>query len=1363
MFTIFSYLKSVNDIIISNLHYIFPKILMKYLFFTIIAFGPFCNSVNAQNFQQIQAVAGLSVLEETNGVAVADYDGDLDLDLFVVAAGKDENGIEKTHSKLFRNDNNGSFTDVTNESGLINLFPFEDYSFASPALEGVKYGVSWGDYDNDGFPDLFFTHQFKVQLFHNNGNGSFTEKTTEAGFIKNNNCWNTCATWFDFNKDGFLDIYIGDWGECDYNSFYINNGDGTFRNESLTFASSEKNRRSYLAFPFDFNQDGWFDIYISNDSDVPNELLININGTSSFEDAASYGLDHARNDMGIAVSDYNNDGNFDFFVTNIMENVFLKNNGNNTFTDIAAEKNLRDTGWAWDNIFADFDLDGDEDLFIVNGFKLTGPQNNFYFKNLLNEGQDAFEDISAEIGLNDTSIGVSACPFDYDNDGDLDLFVSNFDRASYLYNNQTIEANQTNNANWFKIALQGTTSNRDAIGTTISVETDMGTFHRYYTGIGFLSQSLQAVHVGLGNATTINDITIKWPSGLIETYQNLDINTYIKATEANGFEVLNVQPSNYIYGCTDPESCNYNPLATKNDDSCEYLSSTDIMGVTESGFNNTDAYTYNLPANYQITWTVLGGHIVEGQGTNTISITWGEEAVGVITAQVSNGSCVSTKSELNVALDINNVSENISIARIWNEALLEAIRRDFARPTVHARNLFHTSVALYDSWAIYNSNAQPYFIGNTVHNFTSTLKAFTPLEPSDVSKKKAMSYAAYRLLMYRFKNSPGAEKSMARFNLIMNQLGFDTSFTSTDYESGNAAALGNYIGETLINYGKTDGSNEATDYDNTFYEPINPPLNLSISGEATGLLNPNHWQPLSFNTFIDQSGNLIPGATPSFLGPEWGSVLPFALSEAESELFQRGGNTYHVYHNPGTPPQLDLTTETVSSNEYKWNFSLVSIWSSHLDPSDGVLWDISPTSIGNIDIQNIPESFSEFSDFYNLIEGGDISKGHALNPSTGQPYVSQIVPRGDYGRVLAEFWADGPDSETPPGHWFTILNYVSDHPLLEKRFNGQGEILSSLEWDVKSYFILAGAMHDAAISAWGIKGWHDYIRPISAIRYMSELGQSSNPNLDNYHVGGIPLVDGFIETVEVGDPLSGLNNEHVGKIKVYAWKGHDFITNAETDVAGVGWILAENWWPYQRPSFVTPPFAGFVSGHSTFSRAAAEVMTLITGNEFFPGGMGEFVAKKNDFLVFEKGPSVDVILQWATYRDASDQTSLSRIWGGIHPPADDLPGRLIGEKVGIEAYNFAVPYFSSDIPPIENSKDIIIYPNPTVNNEVFIANTSLTDSFTLFDLSGKTIRIESTHFDENKTTTRINLPKAIAKGIYVLKVNEQSKLVFVKD
>ena len=219
-----------------------------------------------------------------------------------------------------------------------------------------------------------------------------------------------------------------------------------------------------------------------------------------------------------------------------------------------------------------------------------------------------------------------------------------------------------------------------------------------------------------------------------------------------------------------------------------------------------------------------------------------------------------------------------------------------------------------------------------------------------------------------------------------------------------------------------------------------------------------------------------------------------------------------------------------------------------------------------------------------------------------------------------------------------------------------------------AYFTLGGAMHDAAIAAWSHKGWYDYIRPVSALRWMQGRGQCTDPNLPNYDNVGLPLVDGFCEMVQPGDSDFPSASD-VDKLKVRAWKGPEYIDNPDSDEAGVDWILVEDWWPYQRPSFVTPPFAGYVSGHSTFSRAAAEILTAITGDEYFPGGMGEFTAPANEFLVFEDGPSQDIVLQWATYRDASDQCSLSRIWGGIHPPCDDLPGRRIGIDVAEHALN----------------------------------------------------------------------------------------------
>ncbi len=683
-----------------------------------------------------------------------------------------------------------------------------------------------------------------------------------------------------------------------------------------------------------------------------------------------------------------------------------------------------------------------------------------------------------------------------------------------------------------------------------------------------------------------------------------------------------------------------------------------------------------------------------------------------------------------------DLSGQYSVARKWNEVLLEGIRNDYARPTVHARNLFHVSAAMYDSWAAYDENAETYFLGKTNHGFTIDFSGMPTSNDIQSAREETMSYACYRLLYHRFQESPDFTGTRHMLDSLFTILGYDASITSTDYASGSPAALGNHIAQGIIDFGMQDGSTERFGYINIFYYPVNPPLNPKTSGSQE-LSDPNRWQPLAFDTFIDQSGNEIPAGVPEFLSPEWGFAAPFSLSETFLEVHQKEGNEYWVYHDPGSPALLDQSDDDMSQH-YIWNHSMVVQWASHLDPTDGVIWDISPGSIGNLDIDEFPTDLQGLKSFYDELNGGDHSTGWDVNPTTGEPYDPQLVPRGDYARVLAEFWADGPDSETPPGHWFTILNYVSDQPEVQKRFTGQGEPLSALEWDVKSYFLLGGAMHDAAIAAWSIKGYYDYIRPISAIRSMAERGQSSDPGLDNYDPWGIRLIDGVIELVDAGDELEGTDGEHIGKIKVYTWKGPDYITDEETDVAGVGWILAENWWPYQRPTFVTPPFAGYVSGHSTFSRAAAEILTALTGDEFFPGGMGEFVAKKNEFLVFEDGPSQDVILQWATYRDASDQCSLSRIWGGIHPPVDDIPGRLIGEKVGKAAFEKGSSYFGTILGIPKGNGGNLVFPNPVEKGAELVINSSYRyDSYAIHLLSGKRL-VERKIPDTNRITIEVD-------------------------
>lgn len=605
-----------------------------------------------------------------------------------------------------------------------------------------------------------------------------------------------------------------------------------------------------------------------------------------------------------------------------------------------------------------------------------------------------------------------------------------------------------------------------------------------------------------------------------------------------------------------------------------------------------------------------------------------------------------------------------TVAHRWMDVLLEAIRKDYARPVVHARNLFHVAAAMYDAWAAFDQRASPYLLGRERSGYACATLAAPSVDDTDAARQRAISYAAHRLIRHRFAKSPGWMQTYDRADALLASIDPAAVSGST---SDPVAALGRHIADCFIAFGLRDGSNEANDYANVDYVPVNPPIRPVEPGNPA-IVDRDRWQPISLTRFVDQAGNVL-DAAPPFLGAEWGRVEPFSLVSGDREVRDRDGASWPVWLDPGPPPR----STDADGSDYAWTFSLVSVWASHLDSSDGIVVDISPGAIGNIGGRYLDGPVDPLV-FYRRAEGGDPGTGHPLNPATGQAYAPQRVPRGDYTRVLAEFWADGPQSETPPGHWFVILNGIVDDPRLSRRI-GTRDVTDPLEWLVKSYFAMGGAMHDAAIAAWSVKGWYDTVRPLSAIRALATSGQRSDPALASYSPQGMALEPGLVELVTPADPLAGAAGEHVGKIKLYTWRGPAYVADPRRDVAGVGWILAENWWPYQRPDFVTPPFAGYVSGHSTYSSAAATLLERLTGDAYFPGGLAEYTAPADTFLRFEHGPSVEVKLQWATYRDAADQCSLSRIWGGIHPPADDLPGRRMGKRVGDSAWTAALGYF----------------------------------------------------------------------------------------
>jgi hypothetical protein len=583
-----------------------------------------------------------------------------------------------------------------------------------------------------------------------------------------------------------------------------------------------------------------------------------------------------------------------------------------------------------------------------------------------------------------------------------------------------------------------------------------------------------------------------------------------------------------------------------------------------------------------------------------------------------------------------------SVARAWDEALLDAIRRALPNPPVHARNLFHTSVAMWDAWAAYDPTATGYIV-----------KEKDTASDVAAARNEAISYAAYRVLTARFIKAVGADQSLSEFDDLMDSLHYPLNVTTA--EGNSPAAVGNRIAKAVLDYGANDGSNQAGGYQSPWYKSVNPPLVVNQPG--TTMVDPNRWQPLQIEHMISQNGIPVTNGVQQNVGPQWGGVASFGLPAVGSTV--AGSTVSAPPLDPGPPPKLgDPSTD----QEFKDQVVEVIRDSSMLDPNLGDTIDISPGARGNNDL------------------GTNDGTGHKLNPATGKPYPPDVVNTGDFGRVMAEFWADGPNSETPPGHWNVLANLASDELAPNLRVGGQGSVVDRLQWDVKLYLALNGAVHDAAITAWGAKGFYDGPRPISWIRYMGGLGQSSDPSLPSYNKEGLPLVPGLIELITKETTAPGQRHAalagHEGEIAVHSWTG--IPKDPKTEIGGVAWILAANWIPYQLPTFVTPAFPGYFSGHSTFSRAAAEVMVSFTGSEYFPGGVSGYTIKAGS-LKFEHGPTTDIRLEWATYYDAADQAGQSRLWGGIHVQVDDFTGRRVGSECGKAAWTIAQRYYSGAI------------------------------------------------------------------------------------
>ncbi len=480
--------------------------------------------IMAQSFDRVTDFDLQSELINSNGVAVADYDLDGDLDVFVVASEKFDKDNPMTWSRLLRNEGGQEFVDVTIASNLINW-----EAETRDGTMGSKMGASWGDYDNDGYPDIFISNYGLDELWHNQGDGTFTNVTETAKVAGCLFCYSSNAVWWDYDQDGDLDLYVSDW--LKENRFYRNESNGLFTDISEITGLNDRGH-TFSSLPIDLNKDGLLDLYVVND--IGENRFYSNKGNDQFTDITEQvGLANNGNGMGVAVCDYGNDGLFDIYVTNIYEyvpNPFFVNNGQGAFADQSYELGIDNTGWGWGARFFDADHDMDEDLYVVNGFSslIAEEDKNRFF---LNHGH-GFTDVSENLSLNSPQWGMGLEVFDYDLDGDLDMLVGNRNAPLDLYRNNAVGT--IDPGNWIKIQLQGTNSNPQGWGSIVKITCDGVDFHRYHSGVNLFGQSILPLHFGLQAHQQVDKIQVSWPSGLTEEFGVMQSNQLLNLIEGTG-------------------------------------------------------------------------------------------------------------------------------------------------------------------------------------------------------------------------------------------------------------------------------------------------------------------------------------------------------------------------------------------------------------------------------------------------------------------------------------------------------------------------------------------------------------------------------------------------------------------------------------------------------------------------------------------------------------------------------------------------------------------------------------------------------------------------------------------------------------
>ena len=527
-------------------------------------------------FEDVAAEAGLNfqhfsgspekqyILESmSGGVAWIDFDRDGWMDLYLVNGGRWEElvqGKRTVSNALYRNNGDGTFANVTEKAGVGNRH--------------WGMGVAAGDYDNDGWVDLFVCNYGPNTLYRNNGDGTFREVTGTAGV--GDGRWAVSASFGDYDADGWLDLYVTntvqfdhkdpDPMECHYRGItvqcgplgmvgdsdilYRNNGDGTFRDVSEKAGVSDVTPSYGLgAIWSDYDNDGDLDLYVANDQ-MANFLFRN-RGDGTFEETglfagAAFSDDGtAQGSMGVDFGDYDRDGLLDIYITHFSDdyNTLFRNLGQGRFRDMTRGAGLTFSSWpmvGWGTGFVDLDHDGWEDIFAANGhvfpqvdgYKIgtSFHQRSQVFRNM---GDGKFQEVSA--GLDKlkswSSRGVAFA--DYDNDGDIDVAVNNLDGVPWLLKNQK----GSEAGNWLMLSLEGTRTNRSAIGARVTLETAEGKQMREVRGgSSYESTHDFRVHFGLGRLETVNKMTVRWTDGTTQSFENLKVDRAYRLKEGGELE-----------------------------------------------------------------------------------------------------------------------------------------------------------------------------------------------------------------------------------------------------------------------------------------------------------------------------------------------------------------------------------------------------------------------------------------------------------------------------------------------------------------------------------------------------------------------------------------------------------------------------------------------------------------------------------------------------------------------------------------------------------------------------------------------------------------------------------------------------------